>query len=288
MTVPVDRASRIVRTRNALFRRLAVRSGLPEPGLGTMATLDDQAGLTAVLNLWRARFGQSVPIVVTVPEVVPATRARAARRWWTMAASLSLAATAALPARAGRELGAVPVARESQGEVVTWSAVADSLARDVFSQLAVLDSARVDTAVSLNAAMAAALILGTPKGRYLGLTRVEARIDSVVHLRGTLVDGRRVSVRGWVRLGDAGIGRLRVTSALPRLVAADSAVSRDLTFLVPRRVTALWIAGGHMWMRLASPPDAVQAARRPGPVARRPGPAPRGKADAVARAPRGP
>lgn len=251
-------ASRAVRVRNRCLAALAARRSLPVPSAEELTALGDGLGLRAAWEQWETSHTPPTR-VVEIGAVPTAAKVRARWRSPRLMKTAAVVAAGMLGVVVGglwrQRVGAQANAAAAE---VRWLAVNDSVTQSLNARLieTVLRDPR--SPVSLSAADLAALIFRSPRRRTVAIDSLEARIDSLLWIRGRLRRGPRFELGGDVRVLRRGIAELRVrrlaidgtatdSTMVSRLVAGPRPRSVDvdrLRFDVPGFVSSILIADG--------------------------------------------
>ena len=198
---------RAVRVRNGCLTALATVRSMPVPSSQDLANLGADVGLTDAWAWWTSQQRSAPRVLVSDPPSTPTAAWWRSRGvvWGILAASL-LASAWVLRAQ---------VRPSTPATVGTWLPVADTSLAHVNSLILRLGQTSASITVPLSAADVAALVLNSSLRRQPpSMTDLEARIDSLLSIRGTLADGRsaplRFELRGRVHVVAAGKGRLDV------------------------------------------------------------------------------
>lgn len=246
MTATADRpplAPRARRIRNRCLQSLARLRELPVPGDQDVAQFGDEIRLGEIMSGWEA--------FVTPPKAAPAIKpppsAVARPRWRSPA--LQRVVLVVLVAVLGFVLGdqLLSPAQAAVANGPPWYAANDSVAAVLNGKLVALNQSEVALPISLTPAELASLAFR----RRAHVDSVEARVDSVLRVRGVLDDTTRFELEGRVRVQRRGTGELRITrlwldglrvspGVLPRVIAGRITTRPDsmsLRFTVPANVT---------------------------------------------------
>lgn len=218
---------RVIRIRNGCLVRLAAHRTLPLPTEQEIASFDDSLGLGAAWQRWNsvhAGLGEQ-PAAVQTPTT---TRRPRVRRSFVSALMLAIGLLG-IDVFHGWPNQALASSNEHSRRA-EWAQVNDSVSARVRGKLLGLSRAEVELLFHFSAAEAGALILGTLEPRpRLPLDSVEARIDSVLWLRGRVRDGPRVELGGRIIEVRPGRAELLVTRLeVDGVAAPPSTASRVL------------------------------------------------------------
>jgi hypothetical protein len=246
---------RSIRVRNRCLVALANARSLPAPTAHDLATMGDDVNLRDAWSRW-ASAHNAVPRVV-----VSGSHAAAPIVWWRsrrVAWGILAASVLASAVVVGAQVWPLDARAADQG----WMPVADSTLANANAVLLRLGqtSPGVSVSVPLSPADVAALVFRSALRRRPALfTNVEARADSLLWVRGTLVgrdgDPLRFELRGRLRVARTGTGALAIVA----LDVADSANAPSLSpvvidgqptlppirFALPRFVLDLRLADGN-------------------------------------------
>jgi hypothetical protein len=213
-------SARTVRVRNRCLAALAARRSLPIPTDAELAALGDDVALSDAWTQWHTSH---TPPKGTVEVTPPATK-RAPTKWRPRLAKLTAIAAAGL---LGFIVGErwLPGAGAQAGDLAAekqWLPVTDSVVTSLNAKLRAATndgSARL----TLSAADIATLIFRSPRRRQTPVDSIEARIDSLLWIRGRLRGGSRFALGGRVHLARRGLAEFRVEHISVGGVDADSA-----------------------------------------------------------------
>ncbi len=225
-------SSRVVRVRNRCLAALAARRSLPVPTEADIAAIGDDVRLSEA-------WAQLQTLGATPNTLAPATAppARPAVKWRARLIKLSAVAAAAM---LGFVVGDrwLPGAGAQSGDIAaekTWLPVTDSVVAALNVKLSSVAANDVGTRLTLSAADVAALIFRSPRRRQTPVDSIEARIDSVLWIRGRLRGGSRFELGGDVRMSRRGVAEFRVDHLTIGGVDADSARTARLVVGVRSR-----------------------------------------------------
>ena len=252
---PYKLTPRAVRVRNRCLVALAARRSLPVPSADDLALIGDGEALTAAWARWEATHTPtSAQPRIAAPAAVP-TRSR--RR--TSALKIGAVAAAGLLGFVVGERFLPPAGAQASDQTVAqrWSKVDDNAAASLNAKLLAVASSEVPLRLRLSPEEMATLILRSPRRRSASVDLVEARVDSLLWLRGRLRGESRFEIGGEVVVARRGVAELRVKyltvdgvetdpTTITRLVDSRPRTSdvNRLRFTIPRLVSALEIAGG--------------------------------------------
>ena len=224
-------APRALRVRNRCLTNLAAHHALPLPGERDIAGFDDSVGLEDSWRRWEERHTPARSAAGVVARQVPRRTQRAGVRP-IFAGVVLFAAFAAgflgfkfFERWRDRRLAANVAA--SAG----WVLVNDSTIAGLRGKLLRLAGTEVSLRVGLSTAEIGALILGglEPRARR-SLDSLEARIDTLVWVRGRVRGAARFELGGSVRVLRTGHGQLEVTRvSVDGLETLPSSASRVTT-----------------------------------------------------------
>ena len=256
-------AARAVRVRNRCLAVLAGRRSLPAPSEEDFASIGDGVSLSEALARWEKLHAPTVAIAPIAPTVL-----RPPRRWYQKPFAYKTASVAAA-GLLGVVVGNVwrsRVAAQASDVVAEqrWFPVTDSVVAALNEKLLDVREGRVGAQPTLTAADVAALIARSPRRRRVPIDSIEARIDSLLWIRGRVRGGSSFELGGNVRVLRRGLAELHVTHFAVDGLSADSAVvarlvvgtrtgsvDRDrLRFELPSFVSALVMANGEALVRL--------------------------------------
>jgi len=229
-----DRLSpRAIRVRNRCLVALATRRSLPIPTDAELTSLGNDVPLRDAWTQWQADHTPPKGVVETAP---PAVR-RAATKWRPRLAKVTaLAAAAVLGFVVGDRW--LPGAGAQSGDIIAerlWVPVTDSVVAALNVKLSYAAANESDTKLPLSAADLATLIFRSPRRRQTPVDSIEARIDSVLWIRGRLRGGSRFELGGDVRMSRRGLAEFRVEHITIGGVNADSARTARLVVGVRSR-----------------------------------------------------
>jgi hypothetical protein len=134
----------------------------------------------------------------------------------------------------------LPGAAAQSGDIAAekaWLPVTDSVVAALNVKLSSVAASDVGARLTLTAADMAALVFRSPRRRQAPVDSVEARIDSVLWIRGRLRGGSRFELGGEVRMSRRGVAELLVEHLTIGGVDADSARTARLVVGVRSRST---------------------------------------------------
>ena len=224
---------RTVRVRNRCLAALASRRSLPAPTAAEMDALGDAVRLGEAWAQWQTGH---TPANGAVEGPAPAAK-RAAAKWRPRLIKMSaLAAAAVLGFVVGDRW--LPGAAAQSGDIAAaWLPVTDSVVAALNVKLSSVAASDVSARVTLTAADMAALVFRSPRRRQAPVDSVEARIDSVLWIRGRLRGGSRFELGGEIRMSRRGVAELLVEHLTIGGVDADSARTARLVVGVRARST---------------------------------------------------
>lgn len=223
---------RAVRVRNRCLAALAARRSLPIPTEADIGAIGDDVQLSdAWAQLQAARTTPNGPVEAAPP---PVTRVA---KWRPRIIKTSAVAAAAL---LGFVVGDrwLPGAGAQSGDIVAekaWLPVTDSVVTALNVKLSSVGANETGTRLTLSAADMATLIFRSPRRRQAPVDSIEARIDSVLWIRGRLRGGSRFELGGDVRMSRRGVAEFRVDHLNIGGVDADSAKTARLVVGVRSR-----------------------------------------------------
>jgi len=221
----------VVRVRNRCLTALAARRSLPVPTEADIAAIGDDVRLSeAWARLQTAATGKPA-------EAAPPPAKRGPAKWRPRLIKISAVAAAAM---LGFVVGDrwLPGAGAQSGDIAAekaWLPVTDSVVAALNVKLASVAANDVGTRLTLSAADVAALIFRSPRRRQTPVDSIEARIDSVLWIRGRLRGGSRFELGGDVRMSRRGVAEFRVDHLTIGGVDADSARTARLVVGVRSR-----------------------------------------------------
>jgi hypothetical protein len=223
---------RAIRVRNRCLAALAARRALPIPTQAEAAAIGDDVQLEEAWAQWQS--GHTPPTGIV--EIAKAPVKRPVTKWRSrMVKTSALAAAAALGFIVGDRW--LPGAAAQSGDVLAtkvWSPITDSVVAALDEKLTNA-SAVSDPKLTLTAADLATLIFRSPRRRQTPVDSIEARLDSLLWIRGRLRGGSRFELGGDVRLSRRGVAEFRVDHLTIGGVAADSARTARLVVGVRSR-----------------------------------------------------
>jgi len=256
---PANSARRAVRVRNRCLEILAARRSLPRPTADELSALDDDTGLGVALERWEKLHTPPVG-VAEVPPVKVESPPNRRTRWRSPGVLKSTAVvTAGLLGVVAGDFWRQRASAQQQTAVAEqrWMPVNDSVVAAINATFVSTATNEARPSVQLSAADIATLIVRSPRRRSVPIDSAEARIDSLLWIRGRLRRGPRFELGGEVSMLRRGLAELRVTrlvvdgqpadsARVSRLVAGPRARSSDvdrLRFDVPLWVSSILIAG---------------------------------------------
>jgi hypothetical protein len=250
---------RATRVRNRCLAVLAARRSLPTPSAQELNAIDGKLGLRAAFEQWEKLHTPPIGVATIAPVQSAAVQARRMR--WRSPRIIKSAAVAAA-GLAGLLAGDLWRQRVGAQESIAtveqrWLPVNDSVAASVNRTILAAMRDR-GAGVSLSAADLATMIFRSPRRRSVPVDSLEARMDSLLWIRGRLRRGSRFELGGNVVMLRRGLAELRVkhlnvdgvatdSTMVSRLVAGPRSRSVDvdrLRFEVPSFVSSIFIAGG--------------------------------------------
>jgi hypothetical protein len=258
-TTPTTTAGRLspraIRVRNRCLAMLAKTRSMPAPSAGELSRLGNQVGLADAWAWWSSQ--QSGPVRIAVSQPVIALQPAWWRSRWvalTILAVSALASTLVVFAqlRPSTNVNVAP-ADVSVPAPPLWSPVSETTLARVNGLLVQLGQSSAPMAVQLSPSDLASLVFRSSlRRRPPGVTDADARIDSLLWIRGTV--GRpsgapvRIEIGGDVRVTRPGAAVLVIKS----MRATDVATGRDvppsnmstIRFSLPSFASDIRIAGG--------------------------------------------
>jgi hypothetical protein len=243
---------------------LAARRSLPVPSTEEIAAIGDAVSLSEAWTQWQTGHAGSAGIIETT---TPAAAKRPILKWRSFVLkSAAVAAAAVLGFVVGERWLRLPDAgAQSSAATATqaWVPVTDSVVVAAYAKLSriVMDDAPAPP--RLSAADMATVIFLSPRRRHALVDSLEARVDSLLWIRGRLRGASRFELGGELAMLRRGVAELRVAHLAIDGVEADSArVARlvigvrsrtapadRIRFEVPGLVTELAIDDGSIRMR---------------------------------------
>jgi hypothetical protein len=132
----------------------------------------------------------------------------------------------------------LPRAAAQSGDIAAerdWVPVTDSVVTALNVKLSSVAANETGAKLTLSAADMATLVFRSPRRRQVPVDSIEARIDSVLWIRGRLRGGARFELGGDVRLSRRGVAEFRVDHLSIDGVNADSARTARLVVGVRSR-----------------------------------------------------
>ena len=223
---------RAVRVRNRCLAALSARQSLPIPTEADIAAIEDDVRLSEAWAQWQTARTPKGPVEAAAPSAkrVPA-------KWRPRMIKISAVAAAAM---LGFVVGDrwLPGAAAQSGDIAAdraWLPVTDSVVTALNVKLSSIAANETGTRLTLSAADMATLIFRSPRRRQTPVDSIEARIDSVLWIRGRLRGGARFELGGDIRLSRRGIAEFRVDHLNIGGVSADSARTARLVVGVRSR-----------------------------------------------------
>jgi hypothetical protein len=204
---------RAIRVRNRCLANLAQARSMPVPSARDLAAIGDDIGLRDAWASWSARQSGGARIVVSeTPNVPTAAWWRTRRVVWGSLTATVLASAWVVRAHAW-PIGASDARPPSE----QWTMVGDTSIAHVNTVLLRLGQTSATLSVPLSPADVASLVLRRALWRNPALlTDVEARIDSLLWIRGILLGNpdapRRFELVGRVRVPRAGMGQMDIVA----------------------------------------------------------------------------
>jgi hypothetical protein len=239
--------ARAVRVRNGCLAALARARSMPAPSSADLESLPNTVGLAGAWQWWSGKHAPTPRVVVTDVREVRAPASvwwRSRRVGWGILAASVLASAWGLRAQVRPFLGRAAA-------VEPWTPVADSSLAHINGVL--LDLGRVFAPVSLSltpADVAALVFSSSLRRRPAAVSNLEARVDSLISIRGTLADASgnptQFEVRGAVRVARPGLGQFDVAE----FYLIDGPIGRravevpPIRFILPRFVRDLKVMDG--------------------------------------------
>jgi hypothetical protein len=241
-------APRARRIRNRCIQSLARLRSLPIPGEQDVTQFGDELRLSDIIKRWEGL--NTPPSASPAIKSPPSTLARP--RWRSPA--LQRVVLTVLVGVLGFVLGdqLLPPAQAATANGPPWYATNDSVAAALNAKFIALNQSEVALPISLTPAEVASLAFR----RRAHVDSVEARVDSVLRVRGVLDDTTRFELEGRVRVQRRGTGELRITrlwldglrvspGVLPRMITGRRTARPDsmsLRITVPANVTRIVIS----------------------------------------------
>jgi len=212
---------RAVRIRNRCLTALAARRALPIPTHTEIGAIGDDVPLSEAWAQWQTGHTPAMGIV----ETAGAPPKRPPSKWRSRTMRISAIAAAGLLGfvvgdrwlpRAGAQSGSLAAEQ-------IWLPVTDSVVAVLNDKLMRAAASGDGVTVSLSAADLATLIFRSPRRRQTPVDSIEARIDSLLWIRGRLRGGSRFELSGEVEMARRGLAEFRVQHLTIGSVNADSA-----------------------------------------------------------------
>jgi len=219
--------------RNRCLAALAARRSLPVPTDAELSALGDDVSLRELWTQWQTDHTPAKAAIETIPP--PAKRA--VSKWRPRLTKISaIAAAAVLGFVVGERW--LPGAGAQSGDVIAenvWVPVSDSVATALNVKLARAAANDSNASLTLSAADVATLIFRSPRRRQTPVDSIEARIDSLLWIRGRLRGGSRFELGGGIHMSRRGLAEFRVAHITIGGVEADSARTARLVVGVRAR-----------------------------------------------------
>ena len=211
---------RAVRVRNRCLTALAARRALPIPTDTEIGAIGDDIRLTEAWAQWQTGHTPATGVV----ESASAATKRLPSKWRSRTIRISAIAAAGL---LGFVVGDrwLPGAAAQSGDLAAeqvWLPVTDSVAAAVDDKLSRGAMSGGGVSVSFSAADLATMIFRSPRRRQTPVDSIEARIDSLLWIRGRLRGGTRFELAGEVYIARRGLAEFRVQHLTIGSVNADS------------------------------------------------------------------
>jgi len=212
---------RAVRVRNRCLTALAARRALPVPTETDISAIGDDVRLSEAWAQWQTGHTPATGIV----ESASAATKRPPPKWRSRTIRISAIAAAGL---LGFVVGDrwLPGAGAQSGSLAAeqiWQPLTDSVVPALNDKLSRGAMRGGSVMVSLSAADLATLIFRSPRRRQTPVDSIEARIDSLLWIRGRLRGGTRFELAGEVGIVRRGLAEFRVRHLTIGGVNADSA-----------------------------------------------------------------
>jgi len=242
--------------RNRCLTALAARRSLPIPTDAEIGAIGDDVRLSEAWAQWQTGHTPATGIV----ESAGAAPKRQPPKWRSRTIKISAIAAAGLLGFVvgDRWLPGVAAQSGSLAAEQIWQPLTDSVVPALNDKLSRVATSGGSVMVSLSAADLATLIFRSPRRRQTPVDSIEARIDSLLWIRGRLRGGTRFELAGEVYIARRGLAEFRVqhltigsvnadSGHVARLVAGVRSRSADtdrMRFEVPTFVADLVITNG--------------------------------------------
>jgi hypothetical protein len=241
---------------------LAARRSLPAPTAEEIGAIDDNVSLSEAWARWQTGHTLLSGIIETAGP--PAKHSVGRWRSPRVIKSAAIAASAVLGFVVGERWLPGAGAQSSAAAVDrVWLPVTDSVVHAVDAKLSKMMINDASGRITLSAADMATMIFRSPRRRQAPVDSIEARIDSLLWIRGRLRGASRFEIGGDLRMLRRGVAELRVAHLTIDGVDADSArvarlvigvrsrtaASDRIRFEVPGAVTELAVDDGSVRAR---------------------------------------
>jgi hypothetical protein len=201
---------------------LAARRSLPVPTVEEISAFDDTLTLSEAWARWHRGHTPPRGVIKTAPAAV--RRPAAKRAFSLVMKGAAVAASALLGFVVGeRWLPRANAQPNTAGVQQVWLPVTDSVVDALDAKLSRSMTNDPPGRLALSAADMATLIFRSPSGRPAPVDSIEARIDSLLWIRGRLRGASRFELGGDLRMLRRGLGELHVAHLTIDGVEADSA-----------------------------------------------------------------
>ena len=236
-TAPSRLTPRAVRMRNRCVAVLARRRAIQLPNDAELTMMGDDIGVAELWSRWERMHGG---------------RARAARRISRVAAGAAVAAATIVTIATAfltRNLW-LPRA-DAQPAAPAWMPVTDSVTAELDAKLMAIAESDADISFPISPAELASLVLRPSSYRPAPpLDSVEARLDTLLWIRGRLRDGSRFNIAGQVEVVRRGVAAFQVAA----LSVDGRAVDTHFASRMLRYRTMQRSAANRVWFEL---PDRI-------------------------------
>jgi hypothetical protein len=245
--VPRPLTPRAVRVRNGCLAALAKVRSMPAPSSADLESLPNNVGLAGAWQWWSAKHAPAPRVVVSdtrEPTAPTPVWWRSRRVGWGILTTSVLASAWVLRAQVRPLLPrATPVE--------SWTPVADTSLAHINGLLLNLGKVYAPINLSLTPADVAALVFSSSlRRRPAAVSNLEARVDTLISIRGMLADASgsptQFEVRGAVRIARPGLGQFDITDfyLIDGSVGRRAAALPSIRFALPRFVRDLRVVDG--------------------------------------------